>query len=61
MTSWQASLCLSGIGLICLCAAAVGLAKWHHKRFLRIPNDVLNAHRITPRFIVGSDCKDACE
>jgi hypothetical protein len=48
------------LALIVTCLLAWGvcsLAKWHRKRFLRIPYEVINEHRITPRFTVGSDCK----
>lgn len=48
------------LALTITCVLAYGVsafAKWHNKRFLRIPNEVLNAHRITPRFTVGSDAK----
>lgn len=43
--------CLIGFGI---CA----LSRWHQKRYLRVPNRVINEHRITLRFAVGSDCKN---
>lgn len=45
------------LALLVTCAIGYGLcalAKWHQKRYLRVPNSVINAHRITPRFTVGS-------
>lgn len=49
-----------GLALLVTCAIGYGLcalAKWHQKRYLRVPNSVINAHRITPRFNVGSALK----
>jgi uncharacterized metal-binding protein len=48
------------LALIITCALGFGVcafAKWHHKRFLRIPYSQINEHRITPSFTVGSDAK----
>lgn len=45
------------IALLVTCAIGYGIcafAKWHQTRYLRVPNSVINAHKITPRFSVGS-------
>lgn len=52
----------SAFALALLVTSAIGygicaLSKWHQKRYLRVPNSVINAHRITPRFNVGSALK----
>lgn len=50
----------AALALLITCGIGFGLcafAKWHQKRFLRIPNREINAHRITLRFTVGSDAK----
>lgn len=52
--SWQVALlllCLALLGVVC-----VVLAVHDHDRDV-IKNSELNAHRITPRFNVGSDAK----
>jgi len=55
--SWQLALCLLALIAVALCIGGPAFAQWHKRRFLRIPYSQINEHRITPRFIVGSDCK----
>lgn len=48
------------IALLVACAIGYGIcafAKWHRTRYLRVPYERINEHRITPRFTVGSDAK----
>lgn len=52
--SWAPALIVAGIVLVLVCALVVF---WPRKRPLRIDNRELNAHRITPKFSVGSDAK----
>lgn len=54
---WQWALCWLGIAYVVASVAVTAFVKWHKKRYLRIPYSRLNAHRITPRFTVGSDAK----
>lgn len=55
--SWEFGLALMlslfAAGSFAICR----FARWHKRRFLRIPNSTINAHRITPRFNVGADVK----
>jgi cytochrome c-type biogenesis protein CcmH/NrfF len=53
--SWApALLWLFGVAILLCCAIVL----WPRpRRGLRISNEELNAHRITPRFTVGSDAK----
>ena len=48
------------LALIVTCVIGFGIcafSRWHQKRFLRISYSEINAHKITPRFNVGSSCK----
>lgn len=54
---WQAPLAWTLSVFAVLAFALCRFAKWHKARFLRIPNSEINAHKITPRFSVGSDVK----
>jgi hypothetical protein len=56
--SWEWALCFLGIAYVIVSIAVIAFAKWHKNRYLRIPNAELNEHRITPKFSVGSDCKN---
>lgn len=55
--SWQLSLILAILVCVAVLWAICAIAKWHNKRFLRIPYSQINALRITPRFDVGTDVK----
>lgn len=54
---WQSALCLLGLTFVLLAVVGCALRKWHDKRYLRVPYSEHNAHKITPRFNVGSDAK----
>jgi hypothetical protein len=55
--SWQTALCLAALAVVALCIGGPAFAQWHKRRFLRIPYSEINRYRVTPRFIVGGDCK----
>lgn len=49
-----------GLALLITCALAFcicAFSRWHQKRYLRVPNRVLNEHRVTLKFAVGNDVK----
>ena len=55
--SWQWGLCWLGIAYVVVSILFRAIAKWHSKRYLRIPYSRLNEFRVTPRFTVGGDVK----
>lgn len=55
--SWHIALALLFLAFSALSFGVCKLCRWHARRFLRIPYSVLNAHKITPRFSVGTDLR----
>lgn len=55
--SLEAALAIALLVTCVIAYAICAFSVWHRKRYLRIPYNTLNAHRITPRFTVGSDVK----
>ena len=52
--SWQVALLLVCLGVLCVVCLVLALRDDHA---VVIKNSELNAHRITPKFNVGSDVK----
>lgn len=54
LVGWAPALIATGIIVVLVCALIVF---WPRNTHLRISNHEINAHRITPKFTVGSDTK----